>query len=142
MAQLALVGRTTPFQESRLYASTRNWTTRERSDRSGVRLYFPPETIGFRTPFRADVYRLIFEEADRIAHTDIDSFDISVWSNPGEVDSWTLVMTLCVTTGWDQVKVIRRALLDYLDELSREWSLEELEDYRKRLHFEVFPTHP
>ena len=142
MAQLALANRPRPSRKDKLYALNRKRSSIKQTDRSRVRLYFPPETTGFRTPFRAYVYRLIFEEAHRIARPEIDSFEISVWSQPGEDDSWTLTMTIFITSGWDCVGTVRRALIDHLGGLSREWSSEQLEDYRRRIHFEVFPTRP
>lgn len=142
MAQLALANRSRPLRKNKLYVLGRHWTNAKQTGRSRVRLFFPPEATGFRTQFRAYVYRLIFEEANRIAYSEIESFDISVWSQPGEDDSWMLVMTIFIKSGWDRVKSVRRSLLAHLDELSRGWLPEQREDYRRRVHFEVFPTSP
>ena len=105
-------------------------------------LYFPPEAAVFQTPFRSCVYQMILDEANRIAPSEIESFSLSAWSYPGEEDAWALCMTIFINSGWDRVRTLRTALLDCVNALSRNWSAAQLEDYQKRIHFEVFPNQP
>ena len=142
MAMLATMTEIAMTRKSRLYDSKSTVKQANRTVRLPVLLYFPPETKGFKTPFRSHVYRSIFEESNRIARSEIESFDMSVWSHPGEEDSWTLCMTVFLNSGWDSVRTVRNALLDYVSALSQDWTDAQREDYQKRIYFEVLPSHP
>ena len=142
MAQLAAMTLPIPTRAERLYAVGDDGLSVSSVRRDNARLYFPSETKGLRTRFRTYVCQAMFEEAIRIASSEIESFELSVWSHPGEEDSWTLVLTIFVESGWDRVHAIRRGLLDYVFKLSHKWTAEQKEDYIRRIHFEVFPTQP
>lgn len=126
---------------------TKTHITIERGDalpaRDGVLdLYCHPDAARLRTPFRDAACRRILLRATEIAAPGPVSAEVSAWSHPGEEDSWTLVLTIFLDTGWDGVKKARRDILNYMRRISTDWSPSEKEDYRKRIHFEVFPSQP
>ena len=111
--------------------------------RDGVpALYCHPAAAGLRTPFRDAVCRLILRRASEIAAPEPVSAELSEWSHPEEEDTRTLVLTVFIDADWDGVKNARGDILNHMRRISRDWSASEKEDYRKRIHFEVFPSQP
>ena len=105
-------------------------------------LYYYPDTARLRTPFRDAACRLILLRAAETAAPGPVSAEVSAWNHPGEEDAWSLVLTVFLDTGWDGVKKARGDILNYMRRISMDWSPSEKEDYRKRIHFEVFPSQP
>lgn len=101
-----------------------------------------PDAARLRTPFRDAVCSLILRRASEIAAPEPVSAELSAWSHPGEETAPTLVLTIFIDADWEGVKNARRDILRRMRRISRDWSAPEKEDYRKRIHYEVFPSRP
>ena len=111
--------------------------------RDGVpALYWYPDCARLRTPFRDDVCRRILRRASEIAAPEPVSAELSAWSYPEEENAPTLVLTVFIDADWDGVRNARGDILNHMRRISQDWSASEKEDYRKRIHFEVFPSQP
>ena len=109
-------------------------------DRTRWRLNFPSETMGLRTRFRTTVLNYIFRTALASSGGLLKSAEVSVSSTPDEEDSLTLDLTLTVDADWETIGKLRWDVLVKLGEWSQEWSVEEKEDYGRRIYFGFVPS--
>ena len=105
-----------------------------------AKLAFPPETLGMRTEFRDAALNYIFWTALELCGGRLESAEVSVSSTLDEEDSLTLDLTLTVDADWETIGKLRRDVLVKLGEWSQEWSVEEKEDYGRRIYFGFVPS--
>ena len=140
MAQSAVAIRPRSNKQERLHNGDQNgWSSTQRH-RVAERLYFFPETRGFRTPFRDAVLNYIHRTALDLSDGHLESAVVSVWSHPGEEDSLTLDLSLTLSADWNTIGKLRRDILVKLGEWSQEWSEGQKEDYGRRIYFGLLPS--
>ena len=126
--------RTDDFEEA-----SNAWPNAPRDRTIGL-LYFPLETMGMWTPFRANALSYIYRTALGLSDARLESAAVSVSSNPDEEDSLNLDLTLTVNADWDAIRKLRHEILAKVGEWSQEWSEEEQEDYGRRIYFGLIPS--
>ena len=103
-------------------------------------LYFPPDSLAMRTPFREAVLNYIFRTARELSDGLLESAEVSVTSTPDEEDSLIIDLTLTVNAGWEVIGELGYNILVKLGEWSQEWSEEEKNDYARRIYFGLVPS--
>ncbi len=131
------------LRESRVKRLFHDYSSSHRSSqyhRAHGSLFFPPNVIGMRTPFRDKVLNYIFCTAQDLSEGRMRFASVSVSSQPDEEDSLTLDLTLTVDADWEFIKKLRYDILVKVGEWSKEWPETDRDDYGRRIYFGIIPS--
>ena len=107
-----------------------------------VSLYFPVEAMAMRTRFRDTALNFIYQVALDLSDGHMQSAAVEIWSNPDEVDSMILNLTLEVDASRDAIRELRYKTLVRVTEWLKDRTEDEKADYGRRVYFGVVPSRP
>ena len=106
-------------------------------------LIFTPEAQTLLTPFRKRALLMMFNAAlasggDKL----VNAASVDRWMAPAEESEPELVLNLLVSGSWDDVRKVRRRVVDRIVQQMASWSESERQDYAHMLYFSVGPVSP
>lgn len=104
-----------------------------------VHLFFPLDAMFLRTPFRAQVLRLIHEIAVRELDNRIASVEVQASADPDASGRFRLLLTIWADVDKHQWRAADKAISEAMFEQESNWTEEEMADYLKMIDFEVMP---
>ena len=104
-----------------------------------VHLFFPLDAMFLRTPFRAQVLRLIHEVAVRELGNRIASVDVQAGADPDEPGRFRLLLSIWADVDRHQWRAADKAISEAVFEQEANWTEEQRADYLRMIDFEVMP---
>ena len=104
-------------------------------------LHFQREAQGVLTPFRERVLNYIYRTALGPADGRLESAIVEAVSEPDEEDSLHLHLALTINMDWEQLDQLHDQILGHVAEWSREWPLENQEEYGRWIFFSLTPSY-
>ena len=104
-------------------------------------LQFPIEAQGVLKPFREQVLRNIYRTALDLSEGLLESATVEAVSEPDEEDSLHLHLALTINSDWQQLDKLHDQILARVAEWSKEWSLENQEEYGRWIFFSLTLSH-
>jgi hypothetical protein len=100
---------------------------------------FSQEARALQTPFRIGVLRTIYRAVRDETGKELRSASVSTWSQPGEPDSATLLLSILADVDRNRSGSLRRKALNEIAREASSWTEEERRDYAQTIDFEVEP---
>ena len=107
--------------------------------RSRLSLFFPREAMALRTQFRSSALHLLYWAAQAELGRYLRSATVSMWSEPGETESETLLLSILADADETELERVRDVVLVAISEEAKGWSADERHDYSRRVYFELEP---
>lgn len=120
-------------------AGWRRLASPPRRGRSRLSLFFPWEAKALRTSFRSYALHLLYWAAQAELGRYLRSATVSMWSEPGETESETLLLSILADADEPELERVRDVVLVAISEEAKGWSDDERHDYSRRVYFELEP---
>ena len=105
----------------------------------GFELLFPEETRALQTAFRSHALHLLYGAALSDLGRSLQSATVSMWSEPGEVDSEILLLSIIADADAARLDTVRESMLTSISMEAAGWTEDERHDYSRRIYFELEP---